>query len=410
MAHEMLQMSVMRKLRCLALPFWAAALLGQGPNFDGSMTVDLVHGPLRYAQTARRNPVERLKQRLAAGERLAWDAQFGYLPAVLRALQVPLSSQVLVFSKTSFQAPLIMPSNPRAIYFADDVYVGWVRGGDFVELSTSDAELGGVFYVIEQDPAKRPLLQRQDDCLQCHHAGRTAGVPGHMIRSVATHPSGMVITNEASTVSDHRSPFEERWGGWYVSGTHGTAKHRGSSLLGQFARFNPDAWPAPHSDLVALMVIEHQSMGHNYLARLNYETRAALDMHRTLLEMDKKTEGPWSESTTRRIDYAIDAAIRYLTFQDEAPLPAPIRGVSSFREDFSRAGRRDAKGRSLRDFDLSKWLFQYPLSFLVYSEALDALEPAIRERFWARLEKTLHSPALSARRGPEAWKIFSATR
>jgi hypothetical protein len=220
----------------------------------------------------------------------------------------------------------------------------------------------------------------------------------------------MVITNEPSTVTDHRSPFEERWGGWYVSGAHGTAKHRGNTLLGPLARFNPDLWPSPHSDLVALMVLEHQTMGHNYLARLNYETRAALQMHRTMLEMDKLSEGPWSESTARRINNAIEAAVRYLTFLDEAPLPAPINGMSSFRDDFCRRAKRDAHGRSLREFDLKTRVFRYPLSYLVYSPALDALEPEIRERFFARLKTVLHSPELAARRGPEAWKIFQATR
>jgi hypothetical protein len=161
---------------------------------------------------------------------------------------------------------------------------------------------------------------------------------------------------------------------------------------------------------VALLVLEHQATGHNYLARLNYETRAALDMHRTLLQMDGKREGPWSESTTRRIDYAIDAAVRYLTFQDEAPWPAAIRGASGFEDEFQQGARRDKKGRSLREFDLRNRLFRYPLSFLIYSESIRALEPSIRERFFVRLEAALRSPGLAARGGVEAWNLFKATR
>jgi hypothetical protein len=387
--------------RLLAFPLLAGALFAQA-NFDGSMVYDLVHGPVRYSQPAKRNPVEALKTRIANGFNLAYDPQFGYLPAVLEALNIPLSSQTLVFSKTSFQAPLIMPSNPRAIYFNDDVYVGWVRGGDFVEISVADPDLGGVFYVIEQEPARRPVVQRQDDCLQCHHASRTAGVPGHIIRSVTTANSGMVITNEFSTVTDHRSPFSERWGGWYVSGNHGNV-HRGNPLVHRLARFNPDQWPAGHSDVVALTVLAHQATGHNYLARLNYETRAALHMHRTLLEMDKLRSGPWSESTRRRIDNAIEATVRYLTFQDEAPLPAPIAGPTNFTREFSKRG-------PLREFDLQTRLFRYPLSFLVYSEALNALEPEIRDRFFARLQAVLHTPGLRAKNGPEAWRIFAFKR
>lgn len=383
-------------LTACALPLFSQA------NFDGSMVYDLTHGPVRYSQPAKRNPVEALKTRLANGGKLPYDPQFGFLPAVLQALSIPLSSQSLVFSKTSFQAPLIMPSNPRAIYFNDDVYVGWVRGGDYVEISVADPDLGGVFYVLEQEPARRPQILRQDDCLQCHHASRTAGVPGHIIRSVTTANSGMVITNEFSSVTDHRSPFAERWGGWYVSGAD--AKwHRGNPLIHQLARFNPDQWPAPHSDPVALSVLAHQATGHNYLARLNYETRAALQMHRTLLDMDKLASGPWSESTRRRVDNAIEAAVRYLTFQDEAPLPAPLSGPTSFTKDFSRQG-------PLREFDLQTRLFRYPLSYLIYSSAIDALEPEIRTRFLARLRAVLHGPELAGKLGPEAWRIYMTKR
>ncbi|GAB4373251.1 MAG: hypothetical protein OHK0021_15440 [Bryobacter sp.] len=360
------------------------------------MTHDLRNGPVKYAVTAKRNPIEKLRQRLAQGDLLAWDAQYGYLPAVLEALQVPLASQVLVYSKTSFQAPLIMPANPRAIYFNDDVYVGWVRGGDFVEMSVADPDLGAVFYVLEQERGKLPSITRQDDCLQCHHAGRTAGVPGHLVRSVVTHRNGMVDTTEPSHVTDHRTPFEERFGGWYVSGSWPKTKHRGNVLVPQLARFSIDAWPAAHSDVVALMVLEHQTMGHNYLARLNYETRAALDMHRALLKMDKKATGPWSESTTRRIDYALDAAIRYLTFADEAPWPGPISGDSAFTTEYQRRG-------ALYRLNLETRLYEYPLSPLVHSEALTALEPQIQTRFWERLKTALHSEPLAAKGGREAW-------
>lgn len=387
--------------RFIAVLAIGSSLFAQA-NFDGSMIYDLVHGPVRYNQPAKRNPVEALRTRLANGAKLAYDPQFGYLPAVLEALSVPLSSQTLVFSKTSFQAPLIMPSNPRAIFFNDDVYVGWVRGGDYVEISVADPDLGAVFYVMEQEPARRPVLTRQDDCLQCHHASRTAGVPGHIVRSVTTSNSGMVITNEFSSVTDHRSPFSERWGGWYVSGND--AKwHRGNPLIHQLARFNPDQWPAPHSDAVALTVLAHQATGHNYLARLNYETRAALQMHRTLLEMDKLKSGPWSESTRRRIDNAIEATVRYLTFQDEAPLPAPLSGPTTFAKEFSKRG-------PLREFDLKTRLFRYPLSFLIYSDAIQALEPEIRDRFFARLRAVLHSPEMKDKQGPEAWRIYTSKR
>lgn len=407
-------------------------------NFDGSLVFDLEHGPVRYSVAASGNPIARLQSAINKGERrLTFDRSYGFLPSILEALQVPPSSQALVFSKTSFQAPLILPSSPRAIFFNDEVYIGWVKGADYLEISTADPDLGGVFYVLEQEPARKPQIQRHDDCLQCHQSARTAGVPGHMVRSVYAMSSGLIHTNTSSFVSDHRSPFDERYGGWYVTGTHGKATHMGNQTTSSPMAFNPklganltsliqkfdvNLWPQPTSDIVALLVLEHQTMGQNYLARLNYETRAALDMQRALHQMDNVSAPPsdpklWSESTRRRVGHAIEATVRYLTFADEAPLPDPIQGSNSFAADFAKRAPIAADGRSLRTFNLKNRLFQYPLSYLVYSRAIDSLEPVIRQRFFARLSEVLlreagrpgweHlDPALSR----TAWEILSATR
>jgi len=376
------------------------------PSFEGSMVYDLANGPVKYAQAAN-NEITTLP-----AAKLQFEPRHGYLLSLLKSLNIPLSSQTLVYSKTSFQAPHIFPHAPRAIFFNDDTYVGWVKGADYLEISTADATLGAVFYVLEQEPKSRPRFERHDDCLQCHHSSRTSGVPGHIVRSVLTQPSGQIHTNTSSFTTDQRSPMEERWGGWYVSGSI-PFKHLGNQLFPTLETSNPiqtfdsPAWPAQTSDVVAHLVLAHQATGHNYLARLNYETRAALDLQRIMNEMDHKpdTESSWSESTRRRITTAIEATVRYLTFADECPLPGPVSGNSAFQAEFE-------KRHPLKKLNLKTRVFEYPLSYLTESKAMTAFDPIIREKFQRRLEQVLLHEAgtgnyanLDPKRAREAWRL-----
>ena len=139
-----------------------------------------------YDNAGRNDAVARLQQRLERGEvKLEYSEVDGYLSSVLKLLNVPVSSQGLVFSKTSFQLFRISPKNPRAIYFNDDVYVGYVRGGDFVELSTADPKLGGVFYMRRTNQNRQAALRAQQRMLamprvrhnaQCAWSHRAVGV------------------------------------------------------------------------------------------------------------------------------------------------------------------------------------------------------------------------------------------
>lgn len=383
------------------------ALFAQVPaNFDGSMMYDLAHGPVKYNQTAK-------NEITAYAAPLRYEPQHGYLLSLLKGLKIPVSSQTLVFSKTSFQAPMIFPHAPRAIFFNDDTYVGWVKGADYLEISTADPQLGAVFYVLEQEPRPKPRFERHDDCLQCHHSARTSGVPGHIVRSVYTQPNGQMHTNTSSYITDQRSPMAERWGGWYVSGTVGFP-HLGNQFFsdpetGRTVKpFDSPAWPAQTSDVVAHLVLTHQVTGHNYLARLNYEARAALDLQHVMNEMDRKpdVEASWSESTRRRITTAIEAAVRYLTYADEAQLPGAVAGDSSFQAEFE-------KQHPLKKLNLKTRVFEYPLSYLIESRATQALPEVVRTKLLARLEQVLTREAgkgsfsrLDPQRAGEAWQIY----
>jgi hypothetical protein len=350
------------------------------------------------------DPIARLQRALDRGEaKLEYEEGGGYLKSVLKALRVPVSSQGLVFSKTSFQLHRISPRNPRAIFFNDDVYVGWVRGGDVLELAAVDPKLGGVFYMLEQRKDALPRFVRNDECLQCHATNSTKGVPGFVVRSVFPDERGYGIAPLGSRITDHASPLNERWGGWYVTGTHGTGRHLGNALFDETTkldrlnleeganltslgkRVDLTGYVSPHSDIVALMVLEHQTQAHNLITKLGYETRLALHYQEAINKALGEPNAEMSESTKRRIHGAADELLRYMLMVGEAKLDAPLGGTSDFAKEFAAAGPRDKQGRSLRELDLKRRLFRYPLSFLIYSEAFDALPQPALDYFYRRL-------------------------
>ena len=388
------------------------ALAGLG----GSYVVPLDHDAIQYAARPVTDPVAKLQQGLASGEiTLEFDESTGYLPAVLKALNVPRESQVLVFSKTSFQAPRISPRMPRAIYFNDSVSVGWVRSGDVVEVASIDPKQGVIFYTLDQEKTAKPRFERRDTCLQCHASGATVGVPGLVVRSVFPEQSGMPLFTAGSFVTDHRSPFKERWGGWYVSGTHGSQVHMGNAIVRDrnkpseldaegtqnltdlSAHFDTGSYLSPYSDIVALMALEHQSHMTNLLTRVGWETRLAVHDSAAINKALERPEGELSDSVKRRINNAVEELLDYMLFTEETRLTEPVRGVSGFSEVFARSGPRDRQGRSLRDLDLKTRLLRYPCSYLIYSEAFDELPEITRDRVYRRLWEILTGRDTSAK-------------
>ncbi len=392
---------LLRFLFGLALVVTAAPRVARSQEFEQE--------PIAYSRSQPANCVSQLEQRLVSGEaNLTYDSSTGYLRSLLTQLEVPVSSQMLVFSKTSFQRHRIAPRTPRALYFNDDVYVGYCQGGDVLEVSASDPQLGAVFYTLDQDPDVRPTFHRQsDNCLICHGSSQTKDVPGHLVRSVFTDAGGLPVLSAGTFRIDHTSPLEKRWGGWYVTGTHGTQKHLGNlivkgrtepdeidnsaglNLTSLEDRLDPSAYLSPHSDLVALMVLEHQADGQNYLTRANFLTRQARHYQQALnREMGEPADHVW-DSTRSRIQSACEPLVEYLLFSGEAPLKGEVRGTTPFADEFPKRGPRDAQGRSLRDFDLTRRMFRYPCSYLVYSPSFAALPKEARELVLRRMWEVL---------------------
>jgi hypothetical protein len=365
--------------------------------------------PIEYSRSTPVNCISKLQSRLDAHAlQLDYSEQLGYLPALLKALEVPVESQMLVFSKTSLQRHRISPQTPRAIYFNDDVYIGYCRTGDVLEISAVDPQLGAVFYTLNQRPAERPRLVRQtESCLICHSSSRTEGVPGHLVRSLFVDAGGQPILSAGSYSVDHSTPLEQRWGGWYVTGTHGAQTHLGNLIVhGQEVRqpvdntqghnvtqladrLTIDKYLAPHSDLVALVVLEHQTFVHNHLAKANFVARQALHYEKEINRSFGEPEEKRMESTNSRIENAGNDLVDALLLVGEAKLTAPIRGTSDYAHKFSQQGPHDPQGRSLRELDLERRLFKYPCSYLVYSPAFDGLPAEMRDYVWKRLWNVL---------------------
>jgi hypothetical protein len=365
--------------------------------------------PIRYSQSQPDNRVSRLLDQIATGEKsLPHEEGLGYLRALLAELDVPVSSQTLVYSKTSLQRQRISPRMPRALYFSDDVYVGFCQGGDVLEISAIDPQLGTIFYTLDQEIGSRPRLRRQtDNCLICHASSMTKETPGQVLRSVFTAADGLPVLSAGSYRIDQTSPLEKRWGGWYVTGTHGDQKHLGNlivrgkpdpdeidnsaglNLTSLSARFDTTAYLSPHSDIVALLVLEHQADAHNHLTRASFQTRQAMHYQQTLnRELGEPADHVW-DSTKSRIKSACEPLVEYLLFSGEAPLSARVQGTSNFAGEFARSGPRDSQGRSLRDFDLTRRIFKHPCSYLVYSSSFSGLPAEARDYVLRRMWEVL---------------------
>jgi hypothetical protein len=385
----------------LALVFTAVPCVAGGQEFEQE--------PIFYSRSQPANRASRLLEQLATGEKpLAHEEQLGYLRSLLQALDVPVSSQTLVYSKTSLQRQRISPRMPRALYFNDDVYVGFCQGGEVLEISAVDPQLGTVFYTLDQEIAARPRIQRQtDNCLICHGSSMTKETPGQVLRSVFTAADGLPVLSAGTYRIDQTSPLEKRWGGWYVTGTHGNQKHLGNLIVRSHAdsdeidnsaglnvtslagRFDTAAYLSPHSDIVALLVLEHQADAHNHLTRANFLARQAMHYQQTLnRELGEPADHVW-DSTKSRIKNAGEPLVEYLLFSGEAALTAKIQGTSAFAEEFSQRGPRDSRGRSLRDFDLTHRIFKYPCSYLVYSPSFAGLPVEVRDYVLRRMWEVL---------------------
>jgi hypothetical protein len=295
-----------------------------------------------------------------------------------------------------------------------------------MEIASADPQLGAVFYTLNQQQTDHPVFERQTQtCLQCHDSSTTTGgVPGFIMRSVLPDRHGYVISSLGDGPTTDRTPVEDRWGGWYVTGTSGDQGHLGNvfspNLAGEVSdarralarldrasgvnvtdlskRFDTRPYLRPTSDIVGLLVLAHQTYVHNLITIANFETRKALYDEQALLQSRGTTEKPGEhlDATMMRVQGAAERLVKAMLFAREATFSSPIAGDAAFAKEFASRGPRDHEGRSLRDLDLKTRLFKYPLSYLIYSEDFDALQPVVKDYVYRRLNSILTSADTSA--------------
>jgi len=385
----------------IAVSLGAAAL---GQLTERPLAEALTHPAIEYASRPTTDPIVELNRRIDEGAvRIAFDEGTGYLRSVLEALNVPIESQMLVMSKTGVQGLHTGPENPRAIFFNDAVTVGYIRGAPLVELAVHDPRQGVILYTIDQKPQARVRFDRPSSCLRCHVAYNTLHVPGMLLRSVFIAPDGLPLSQFGSYDADDRTPFSKRWGGWYVTGTHGSMRHLGNAIVARgetpetivsdrtlnrtsIGTFDAHGYVSALSDIAALMVFEHQSHMTNLITRIGWEARVAAYEHRLDLGSSPLQDG-------------VRELVDYLLFVDAQPLTAALEGTSGFAQTFATQGPFDGRGRSLRQLDLQHRLLRYPCSYMIYSAAFRALPIEVRQAVYRRMWEILSGSDSAPRYG-----------
>jgi hypothetical protein len=394
-------------LRCLLL----AALTGAVASSARAQQVEpFEEPPISYSATQAHDRATAINaaflkkadaiRSLPAKKRLQW---------LLDELGIPVESQLLVFSKTSLQRDLINPETPRVLYFSDEAYVGWSVTGSF-EVAIFDAKLGATFYLLDQHATKEePLFERSGDCLLCH--SRHEHTPSLRTRSVFPDANGEPLSGSGGSNIAPSTPLAERWGGWYLTGTKDPFQHRANLTGKKVEDFEgPNAMPTRNltslegvvdtrryllktSDVVPMLMHDHQVHVHNVLSTANQDARIALHRWPAMREiLGLPKDAPPQGSCVVVFDSQAEKILDALLCRDEAPWPAEgLQSDGVFAKAYAKTRKPDTKGRSLRDLDLRTRLFTYRCSPLIYSQSFATLPKELRDIVLLRLSSGLRA-------------------
>ncbi|MDB4722026.1 hypothetical protein OAF65_09935 [Verrucomicrobiales bacterium] len=329
---------------------------------------------------------------------------------LLEELKISETSQILVFSRTSLQRGAVSPTNPRAIYFNDEVYLGWMPNGR-IEIASSDPEKGFIFFFQrELSDRKAPLFSRDRVCIQCHAGSATNFLPGPLGRSVFPDSKGRSLKSvDTFELIGHGVPVHERWGGWYVTHAHQDLNHMGNAIaikengelklqrkdsskgLNNF--FNTSNYPVSTSDIEALLIFDHQVQMQFVLIESAYKIRQAIFDSQEVSDQKKVT------NLNVLLKEVTESIVSELLFKEEFPLGGKVVDTSQagkFVTEFKAKGKTDSMGRSLRDLDLQGRLFKYRCSYMIYSKSFSAFPEILKNSVLNRIKEimTSESPQL----------------
>lgn len=392
-------MSIAGSRTCCAAAGVAVLMAGCGPAEEPppDLIYDQEYPQIGYAQRAPGGRLGQFAAAVADGS-VMLEAHPGraYLDELLDQLEIDVSSQALVYSRTSVLTRFISPATPRAIYFNDDTYVAFTPDAPAMEISGFDPALGPVFYTLSREGDPDPVPEREFGvCLRCHdtYGMSGGGVPRFLLGSGYTGADGELVSHEAWILTDQSTPLRNRWGGWYVTGKHGSQVNLGNIVVEKAedlqdleslrvgnidnlnGLFDTTRYLAPYSDIVALMVLEHQVEVQNLISRLRFEAAA-----------------------NKPIEEHVQALADAMLMRDAIALSDPITGSSGFTEYFESLGPSDSSGRSLRQLDLESRLFTYQLSYQIYSLPFQALPGHVKEAVYRRLDDGMDDLAEDERR------------
>ena len=359
---------------------------------------DLDHIAHRYHQRPLQDPFTQLQRAIQSGATsLDSSSELVFLSSLLRALNIPVTSQMLVFSTTSLQLSLISPSNPRALYFNEDVYLGYVPGGR-IEIVSIDPDLGGIYFLVDIPSSMRTLkIERSDRCMNCHATEETGQVPGLVVKSVIPGVSGGSLTSYRLGQVGHQIPLAERFGGWHLTGSSAFSNQWANSIGRMSAgvitlisnapaqRFDWGKYPVRTSDVLPQLLHEHQAGFVNRAVEATYRTRALLH----------GAKNPKTPEIERALDSIAEGFVRYLLFADEAPLPSDGLSVdAAFVLEFQTTRKPTIDGLALKDLDLHGHLLKHRCSYMIYSVAFAGIPAQLKERVYHHLASAL-SPQLA---------------
>ena len=359
--------------------------------------------PIRYSDSEASDPLASWFESMDSQSTVGMSG-LERLEIVLEKLSIPQESQVLVFSKTSKQNNLIHPRTPRAIYFSENAYVSYVPGGD-IEAIVHDPSLGAIFYLISAGERDHPMRLKRDtsSCMSCHGTARTEHAPGVLVRSVFPDDTGLPILTLGSFTIDDRTPIPQRWGGYYmteqsplphlgnrtfVPGSERSLPAQPVSLTSLRGKITTENYLAATSDIVALMVLEHQCRIHNLIASASLQHQRS-----TWLRLAFDPDSPPSPQQIRTTRDAARKIVDALLFVDEADMKDGVEGSATFQEAFSKRFPKTKAGKSLADFRLQGRIFKNRCSYMVYSSSFSSAPQAIRDEIVRQLRDVLGSPS-----------------
>ena len=362
--------------------------------------IDFKGPPHSYLEWKPKDRFAELQEKAQKGEvKLDTTNDKAFLTSLLEALNIPVSSQIMVFSASSLQSEIINPRNPRALYFNEDTYLGWVPGG-LVEIIAADPEMGPMFYVFDRLRPGGPVpnVTRSTKCMNCHAGNATRRLPGLIAESLLVSRAGSSLETFRRDVQGHQIPLEDRFGGWHLTGQHNLS-HNHANVMGipnagknQIVPVEPGQYSdlslhlLPTSDILPNLMNEHQ---------MGFENRLVYAIY-TVRQLKSEGKGMLGAAAKAEIEERAQELARYIVFADEAKFPAKgMVGDPAYVRDFLRDRKVSKAGLSLKDLDLKTHMFKNRCSYMLYTDTWKAAPKELKERVYYHM-------ALYLREAPDA--------